>query len=281
MASNIPPEYLSGQRLWGDDFTPEQIAAWYEDETEAYAALGRGSAVKDTYLYAALDRLHAWRRLPGSRRFDQVLGIGSARGEEFAQIAERIDHLTILEPSTQFVSASIHGVPTRYVKPAVDGAMPFANGFFDLTVCLGTLHHIPNVSFVIGELYRTLKPGGYAVVREPIVSLGDWTRPRRGLTARERGIPLDYLRTRLVSDGFEIVRQSPCFFSPVRRLLKLVGVRAYSSPLGSQLDAMGSRMFLWNRHYHPANVLEKLAPAAVYFVLRRPGAQSGSSIRRA
>lgn len=33
-------EFLSGKKLFGDDFTLEQIEQWYKDETEAYADLG-------------------------------------------------------------------------------------------------------------------------------------------------------------------------------------------------------------------------------------------------
>ncbi len=32
--------YLSGERLYGDDFTIEEIQKWFADEAEGYADLG-------------------------------------------------------------------------------------------------------------------------------------------------------------------------------------------------------------------------------------------------
>lgn len=40
-------DYLNGHRLYGDDFAPEQIAAWFEQECEGYAGLG--AADRTTY----------------------------------------------------------------------------------------------------------------------------------------------------------------------------------------------------------------------------------------
>lgn len=42
----------------------------------------------------------------------------------------------------------------------MDGSIDFPDNFFDLILCFATLHHIPNVTFVISELFRTLRGGG-------------------------------------------------------------------------------------------------------------------------
>ena len=44
-------QYLSGKLLYGDDFTLEQINAWYEDEKEGYANLGANDSAKYFYEY--------------------------------------------------------------------------------------------------------------------------------------------------------------------------------------------------------------------------------------
>ena len=41
--------YLSGKKLYGDDFSASQIAQWYADEAEAYADLG--AANRHSYCY--------------------------------------------------------------------------------------------------------------------------------------------------------------------------------------------------------------------------------------
>ena len=88
----------------------------------------------------------------------------------------------ISAPSDAFTRQRVFGVPCHYVKPVESGNLPFDDACFDLLTCFGVLHHIPNVSHVVGELARCLKPGGYALMREPVISMGDWRQPRAGLT---------------------------------------------------------------------------------------------------
>lgn len=183
--------YLSGDELLGDDFTPEQIKEWYKDEEEGYAELGAKDRSSYRYVYHALNSLHGFKHL-AKNRFENVLGVGSAYGDEFLPIAKKIDRLTILDSSDAFTSNKVHGLPCTFVKPSVDGKMPFDNNSFDLITCLGVLHHIPNVTFVTGEIYRCLSDGGSVLMREPIVSMGGWSKPRPGLTKRERGIPCKF-----------------------------------------------------------------------------------------
>ena len=91
---------------------------------------------------------------------------------------------------------------------------------FALVTCFGVLHHIPNVSFVMSELGRVLEPGGVMLLREPVISMGDWRKPRRGLTKRERGIPLHLLQRIAVESGFEVIKQSLCMFPTTPRLFR-------------------------------------------------------------
>ncbi|MFO1522890.1 MAG: class I SAM-dependent methyltransferase [Kiritimatiellia bacterium] len=93
--------------------------------------------------------------------------------------------------------------------------MPFAADTFDLATCFGTLHHIPNVSQVLRELYRVMKPGGFALIREPAISMGDWTRPRPGLTRNERGLPFSWLTKTSREIGFQIRRSTACVFPAI------------------------------------------------------------------
>ena len=67
---------LRGEQLYGDDFTPEQIARWYVDEQEGYANLGAKDEKSYRYYYHATNRLLGYRHLP-DRRFAHALGIGS------------------------------------------------------------------------------------------------------------------------------------------------------------------------------------------------------------
>lgn len=64
--------YLSGDALWGDDFTPQQIEEWFADEREAYADLGSASSCAEAYGSHGLNLQSGYRHLPG-RRFAHAL----------------------------------------------------------------------------------------------------------------------------------------------------------------------------------------------------------------
>lgn len=264
-------DFLSGQRLYGDDFTLEQIREWYDDEKEGYAELGAKDRSTYTYLYHSLNYHHGFKYLKGRDRFNNVLGVGSAYGDEFLPILPRIKSLTLLDPSDVFSQDKIHDVPCTYVKPAVDGSMPFEDQSFDLTTCLGVLHHIPNVTTVVNEVFRCLSVGGYVVVREPITSMGDWTKPRPGLTKRERGIPVGVFRNIVQDAGFVIVHEAFCMFPVVQRICKYLRLPLYNSAVATWLDAQSARAFSWNARYHADKWIQKFRPGCIYFVLTKCG----------
>ncbi len=261
--------YLSGERLYGDDFSPDQIGPWHDDEREGYADLGAKDVENYTYAYHALNALHGFGYLP-DRRFLHALGLGSAHGDEFAPIADRVGRVTILEPSDIFARNSVHGIPARYIKPRADGTLPFPDRTFDLVTCLGVLHHIPNVTHVVREIHRCMSSGGFALVREPVISMGDWRHPRRGLTRRERGIPLALFRTMLGEAGFEIVKETLCVVPVIPYVWHLAGREAFNNRLATRLDRFFSRMLAWNLRYHATSLVKrKLRPVAAYYVLTR------------
>ncbi len=261
--------YFSGQRLYGDDFDPDQLAAWYADEKEGYADKGHKDRSQYTYTYHALNTMHGFRYI-SRPRLEQVLGLGSAYGDEFKPIIDRIGKLVVVDPSDAFEVTRYEAVPVEYVKPRVDGVLPFADDTFDLVTSFGVLHHIANVSFVLGEIHRCLAAGGYALIREPIVSMGDWSKPRHGLTKRERGIPFDLFREMVSRADFEIVKATPCIFPLTRRILGKVAKAPYNSNLATRLDTALCSLSSFNRTYHRTRTLQKIGPTSVFFVLRKP-----------
>lgn len=245
---------LSGERLRGDDFPPEEVERWFREEREAYFSLRDRSDPR--YEYHALNRRHAWRHLP-PRDFESALLFGGARGDEILPIAPRVRQVTILDPAAGFRSE-------RSVEALPSGDLPFPAGAFDLITCFGALHHVANVTHVLREMRRCLRPGGYAVIREPTISMGDWRRPRPGLTKNERGIPLLLLREMLNRAGFRVLRESRCVFPAVRRLWP---GRPYDSTFAVALDSLLSRLFSFQCAYHPTRWWRRLQPAAAAYVL--------------
>lgn len=254
-------EYLAGQRLYGDDFSDEQIAAWFADEKEATTEI-RGPEWK--YEYHALNQFHGYDRLP-DRRFSSVLSLGGGDGSEFLPIVERLDDITILEPSLNLRPA----VKARFMPPRTDGSIPFPDNTFDLITCLSVLHHIPNVSAVMRELYRCTAAGGFVLLREPTISMGDWRRPREGLSKHERGIPLRLLRQLIKSIGFSLVSERRCCFAPIMYIGRKLRANAYESRVILLIDSIVCELPIWTNRYHANTLLEKFRPAAVFYVLTK------------
>lgn len=262
--------YLSGKRLYGDDFTQDEIADWFADEAEGYFGLVQSEKKRYSYGYHALNMRHGFAYLP-KRRFAHVLGIGSAFGEELTPILERSDQISILEPADGFKLEAIRGVPVTYVHPHSSGILPFPTNSIDLITCLGVLHHIPNVGTVLNECFRVLKSDGYALVREPIISMGDWRKPRRGLTKRERGIPLPILRNMAEDAGFKILNESKCMFSLTSRLRHVLRGPVYNNRLAVALDDFLCRFPYWADAYHARSAWQKLRASSIFLVLIKKG----------
>lgn len=261
--------YLSGKKLYGDDFSEQDILAWYKDEEEAYASLGAEDRENYEYVYNGINKYHGYSHID-NRNFSSALGFGSAYGDEFSPILNRISRITILDPSEKFVTSSIGNVPIDYRKPAPSGIIPAGNSEFDLFTCFGVLHHIPNVSFVISELGRVMSAGGYGLIREPVTSMGDWRRPRRGLTSRERGIPHEIADNALRAAGFEIVYKEPCFFPPLKILFdKFGGKGYYNNKRMCGLDHAFSKALRWNISYRRDMILKKISPTCYFWIVKK------------
>ena len=135
---------------------------------------------------------------------------------------------------------------------------------------MSVLHHIPNVSEVVAELGRVTKTNGYTLIREPIVSMGDWRYQRKpGLTKRERGIPL-HLLGRIVSDaGFTIERNRVCCFPGIPRVGRVLKRSAYDSAALTAIDDVCSQVLRPLYRYHAERAWQKVRPTAVFVVARK------------
>ncbi len=93
-------------------------------------------------------------------------------------------------------------------------ATAFADEAFDAIVCNHVLEHVPNDKKALQELYRVLKPGGWASLQVPIK--GDLTREDLSITDPKERLRLygqeDHVRyyghdfaDRLQEAGFEVL----------------------------------------------------------------------------
>jgi 2-polyprenyl-3-methyl-5-hydroxy-6-metoxy-1,4-benzoquinol methylase len=262
-------EFLAGKRLYGDEFDLEQITQWWKEEEEGYSSLVTDSARPYEYDYHALNRLMFFDRvdLPHDLR---ALGLGSALGHELLPILDKLKTVTIIDPSDRF--ADQHVLKTAgvdYRKPRIDGRLDFADDTFDLITCFGVLHHIANVSTVLAECQRVLKPGGVMFCREPIVTQGDWRKPRPGLTKNERGVPLAIFKQIARDAGFTIADARLFDFSPFGRVMYNLGRPVFRSGFLTRIDQLLTGMFAFNTRYHRPKIAQKFGPASLAMILRK------------
>jgi SAM-dependent methyltransferase len=258
-------KYSDGRTLYGDDFSPDQLEAWYRDEQEGYYSLGHLESGK--YGYHALNWRQGFRHISQSQ-FDHALGMGSAFGDELQPILSRVKKVTLVDPSDGFANSQF-----EYVKPKANGLLPFPDNTFDLVTCFNVLHHIPNVSTVVREMARCMKPGGWMLLREPTIPLGNWDYPRFQRTPRERGIPLLLMPQIVIDSGLQIVSQRRyhfCLVPRMQRLLPKKHKQVYNLRWFTALDDYFCNLPVWSREYHITNFLKKFRPWAVSLVLRKP-----------
>jgi len=263
---------FSGEKLYADDFSPEEIEQWFEQESESYADLGNKDLSTYSYQYHTFNRIHGFRHIARVPQFDHVLGFGSSWGYEFEPLIHKIKKLTIIEPSEHMRSKQIGPLQPVYVKPRMDGLLEFPDNSFDMATSLGVLHHIPNVSFVLSEIIRVLKPGGILFLREPINSMGDWTRPRPGLTSNERGIPLSHFDKFFKKQNVEVIARNHCstMTYQFQKIFNVILKKSlYSYAWYIRADRLLSSLLKANVRYHSVKKRHRIAPSNIYFVVRK------------
>ncbi|GFZ83697.1 hypothetical protein GCM10011531_13300 [Aquaticitalea lipolytica] len=268
-------DYFSGKKLYGDDFSLNKITEWYKQEEEGYSKLESRELElldKGIYLYEHINKVHGYKYLDKSKTYKNVLGIGSATGHEFLPILDRIENLYILEPSDKLQGQKIKDKKINYVKPEVNGDLIFEDNFFDLVTSFGVLHHIPNVSHVMKEIHRAMNNDGVFMLREPIVSMGDWRYPRYGLTKNERGLPIKYLKKNIKVLNFKTISENYCFtlssfFS--RFTQKFLSKPIYAYKAYVLFDKYLSYCLKWNIKYHTENKFKRVYPQSVFLILKK------------
>jgi len=85
--------------IFGDDLEGEDLEAWFRSEEEGYAQLYQVGQQGYAYSYYALDQRHAFSKLPQGLRFKRACALGAARGDEVLPLLERVDQVTLIEPS--------------------------------------------------------------------------------------------------------------------------------------------------------------------------------------
>lgn len=267
-------KFLNGEALYGDSFNEEEIKNWYQEEGEGSEELRKGFDSFEKLNKGTNYRnfFYGFRFLKSG--FENVLSVGGAYGDELFPILNKISgDIFIVESSQELINKQREQKKFKYILADTSGKLNFDNDKFDLVTCFSTLHHIPNVSFVISEMYRVLKPGGSVLISEPIVSMGDWNKPetRKGLTKRERGIPVKIFDKIILDSGFVILKRNFCVFSPIHLFFgRILKITPYDNKIIVLFDYILSKLFTFNVKYYRKNFFDKISPSSIFYLLKKP-----------
>lgn len=273
----IDSKIKSGDHLAGDDFSIDDINIWFNQEKEAYYVSDSGqNLVEDRwYEYARyLNHKVGFDKLT----FDEndnfsVLVIGPGPGKEMEKFSKKYKNakLHFIESSENYKNELSVSFPNSIVLDAnIDASINLKSNSINLIVAFSVLHHIPNVSKCLGELYRVLKDDGIMFLREPCGSMGDWRGPR-STTPNERGISkkwflkeFDKLNLRLLSSPV------PVLFDQLNKIfVKSIFGRLSSFHLIYFLDRIISKVVSFNDYYWRDNYLKKIGPSAYFYRLKK------------
>lgn len=262
---NNNDDLKNGVKILGDDYTLDEIQQWFEDEAQGYADIVPESHKDNFDEYKNVTYRYLFQYIKNIN-FVNALIYGGGYGTEILPILEQLNNIIILEPGNKFKRDYIGNKRVKYIFPTPSGNMMFGDKTFDLITCLGVLHHVPNVSFILSEFYRVLNVNGYVLIREPITSMHIFEKRRRkGATARERGIPLTPFQAIIKRIGFIVERECVHGFAPITKLPP--GVK-FSKPM-MILDEILCKAFLWNYTYNEYSFIKKFRPTSVSYVLRK------------
>lgn len=100
------------------------------------------------------------------------LDVGSSAGGLSVALAQQGIGMEGIEPSQAGVEVSAMraqrlGLSNVHFQQGVGEDIPFPDNTFDLAISLAVLEHVQNVTAVVEETYRVLKPGGWAYFEVP------------------------------------------------------------------------------------------------------------------
>jgi SAM-dependent methyltransferase len=109
----------------------------------------------------------ALRRLLRGRTFEHAVDIGGGYGRLSIVLSDFAGRVTLVDSSQQQLDLAakfLCGHP-RIARRLMDAsALQFADESADLVSLIRVLHHLPDPAPELRELYRILRPGGYAVI---------------------------------------------------------------------------------------------------------------------
>jgi SAM-dependent methyltransferase len=102
------------------------------------------------------------------------LDLGSHAGENAARLAAaaRLSPTWGLDYDAKLLRQGLHEHGVRGIQADLNRELPLRCASFDVVTVMDVIEHLAGTDTFVGELYRVLKPGGYAVIATP--NLAAW-----------------------------------------------------------------------------------------------------------
>jgi SAM-dependent methyltransferase len=148
-------------------------------------------------------------------------------------------------------------------------SLSFNDNLFDYVIVLGVLHHIPNVSYVVSELVRVLKPGGILMVREPISNMRRKNILSKGLSPNERGIPKEFFVKLACDINLKILNINYAYFPPLMIIISKIPVLENVPRFLYLIDRVFCNFTGKYSKYDRKSMLERCIAGNLYYVFQK------------
>jgi ubiquinone/menaquinone biosynthesis C-methylase UbiE len=104
---------------------------------------------------------------------NKILDVGFGRGEFTAMLLESIGKereyvgIEVIDAAVESANENFKDEPVKVLKMDASN-MEFEDNTFDMVCISNTLHHLENLSDVIEEMKRVVKPDGYLLIQEMV-----------------------------------------------------------------------------------------------------------------
>lgn len=259
-------------KLRGNDYSKKDIEKWYQEEEEYHNQFKGGRSKEYWIIYETFNNKYAFDKFINFNPEVKVLSFGCAEGNDLEKNYKKYKFkLYGLEASEELIKAFRKKFPYAEIKKSnINGDIDYNDNTFDYAIVLGVLHHIPNVSFVLSELYRVLKKGGRIVIREPISSMRPKFKYRKNdnISPNERGIPINFIKNEIEKLGFNILAISKAYYAPLMEAIKICPFLQNCPVLIYYIDKLCCSLPFPIKYYRE-NIFSKCAPGSAYYIAEK------------
>lgn len=195
-----------------EDFIKKQVKKTEREFFDRYAGQRRYEVLGEKGHQRLLSKFES---LVQPRKGEELIELGCGAGAFTQRLTKLNLDITGMDISFKSIALAKKNIPdVEFVVGDIEDT-GFKNNSFDIIVYSGVLHHFPDLSKVLGEGFRILRPGGRLFsydpnLRNPIMWL--YRHPKspfyssKGLTLNERLLTKEEIERKLKKAGFRKVK---------------------------------------------------------------------------